>query len=200
MLRTLAFLQYINENGGPPIMQSGREQSALLNSLLLHSRINGSSTGGTEALDNGEVKSASPSFNGRVGNTTNTDGDVVVGSPIIKVEDSIDSTAPPAMPTPTPTTSASSGSGSGGGSAGGGGGGGNAVSKRETPSLTEECSMSQRHFYRTQCIRPRFTYASLIRQAICESPNKCLSLSEIYAWLQKEFLFFRQNEATWKVR
>ncbi|VDD82490.1 unnamed protein product [Mesocestoides corti] len=66
------------------------------------------------------------------------------------------------------------------------------------PGVAEECSHSQRQFYRTQCIRPRFTYASLIRQAICESPNKCLSLSEIYAWLQKEFLYFRQNEATWK--
>lgn len=72
-------------------------------------------------------------------------------------------------------------------------------SKRETQGLADECSVTQRHFYRTQCIRPRFTYASLIRQAICESPNKCLSLSEIYAWLQKEFLYFRQNEATWKV-
>ncbi len=78
-----------------------------------------------------------------------------------------------------------------------------APTKREGPSVplsvAEECSFNQRQFYRTQCIRPRFTYASLIRQAICESPNKCLSLSEIYAWLQKEFLFFRQNEATWKV-
>lgn len=67
-------------------------------------------------------------------------------------------------------------------------------------SVNEDCSFNQRQFYRTQCIRPRVTYASLIRQAICESPNRSLSLSEIYAWLQKEFLYFRQNEATWKVR
>lgn len=72
-------------------------------------------------------------------------------------------------------------------------------SKREPQNLSDECSITQRQFYRTQCIRPRFTYASLIRQAICESPNQCLSLSEIYAWLQREFLFFRHNEATWKV-
>nr|VZI30182.1 unnamed protein product [Spirometra erinaceieuropaei] len=65
-------------------------------------------------------------------------------------------------------------------------------------SVTEECSTNQRQFYRTHSVRPRFTYASLIRQAICESPNKSLSLSEIYAWLQKEFLYFKQNEATWK--
>ncbi|VDK80267.1 unnamed protein product [Dibothriocephalus latus] len=65
-------------------------------------------------------------------------------------------------------------------------------------SVTEECSTNQRQFYRTHSVRPRFTYASLIRQAICESPNKSLSLGEIYAWLQKEFLYFKQNEATWK--
>ncbi|CAL8081265.1 unnamed protein product [Calicophoron daubneyi] len=58
--------------------------------------------------------------------------------------------------------------------------------------------ITHRQFYRSHCARPRFTYATLIRQAILESPAKQLSLSAIYVWLQREFAYFRQNEATWK--
>nr|CDS24753.1 forkhead box protein P4 [Echinococcus granulosus] len=189
MTRTLAFLQYINENGGPIMMPpSSRDQALLLNNLLL-SRENGSRV--TETMDNGAPRKMSPSVGGGIkddhfNNSTNSDNGIGAGSPIVKMEDSTpanDLTPPPPPPQPSSTTSAVPTS---------------TQSKRESQSLTEECSLSQRHFYRTQCIRPRFTYASLIRQAICESPNKCLSLSEIYAWLQKEFLYFRQNEATWK--
>lgn len=60
-------------------------------------------------------------------------------------------------------------------------------------------SLTQRQFYRSHNARPRFTYATLIRQAILESPEKRLTLSAIYVWLQREFAYFRQNEATWKV-
>lgn len=60
-------------------------------------------------------------------------------------------------------------------------------------------SLAQRQYYRSHCARPRFTYANLIRQAILESPGQQLSLSAIYVWLQREFAYFRQNEATWKV-
>ncbi|KAL3311506.1 Forkhead box protein P2 [Cichlidogyrus casuarinus] len=56
----------------------------------------------------------------------------------------------------------------------------------------------ERKFFRSQCVRPRFTYAALIRQAIKESPMNQLSLNEIYTWFTNEFAFFRQNEATWK--
>ncbi|KAL5968984.1 Forkhead box protein P4 [Taenia solium] len=191
MLRTLAFLQYINENGGPIMMQpSSRDQALLLNNLLL-SRENGSEV--TETMDNGAPRKMSPSMGGGIkedhfSNSSNADNGIGTGSPLVKIEDSTsvnNSTPPPPPPSqPSSTTPVVPTS---------------TQSKRESQSLTEECSLSQRHFYRTQCIRPRFTYASLIRQAICESPNKCLSLSEIYAWLQKEFLYFRQNEATWKV-
>ncbi|TNN10290.1 Forkhead box protein, partial [Schistosoma japonicum] len=59
-------------------------------------------------------------------------------------------------------------------------------------------SLAQRQYYRSHCARPRFTYANLIRQAILESPGQQLSLSAIYVWLQREFAYFRQNEATWK--
>lgn len=46
--------------------------------------------------------------------------------------------------------------------------------------------------------RPPFTYASLIRQAILESPDQCLTLCEIYAWFMKNFIYFRDNNPTWK--
>nr|CAE51211.1 forkhead foxP [Suberites domuncula] len=46
--------------------------------------------------------------------------------------------------------------------------------------------------------RPPFTYASLIRQAILESSDQCLTLCEIYAWFMKNFVYFRDNNPTWK--
>jgi forkhead box protein P len=39
-----------------------------------------------------------------------------------------------------------------------------------------------RELYKTQDIRPPFTYASLIRQSIVESPDHQLTLNEIYKW------------------
>ncbi|XP_055342082.1 forkhead box protein P1-like isoform X4 [Paramacrobiotus metropolitanus] len=55
-----------------------------------------------------------------------------------------------------------------------------------------------RELYRTNHIRPPYTYASLIRQAIIESPDKQLTLNEIYQWFQNTFAYFRKNAATWK--
>lgn len=55
-----------------------------------------------------------------------------------------------------------------------------------------------REFYKTTDVRPPFTYASLIRQAIIESPHRQLTLNEIYQWFQATFAYFRRNEATWK--
>ncbi|XP_033745372.1 forkhead box protein P1-like isoform X2 [Pecten maximus] len=55
-----------------------------------------------------------------------------------------------------------------------------------------------RDFYKSTDVRPPFTYASLIRQAIIESPHKQLTLNEIYQWFQNTFAYFRRNEATWK--
>ena len=82
--------------------------------------------------------------------------------------------------------------------------------------LDVESEMSQnRDFYRVTDVRPPFTYAALIRQAINESPcrqvqrSACrlssdllwpqLTLNEIYNWFQANFAFFRRNAATWKV-
>lgn len=36
-------------------------------------------------------------------------------------------------------------------------------------------------------------------QAILESPEQCLTLCEIYAWFMKNFIYFRDNNPTWKV-
>ncbi|XP_043247631.1 forkhead box protein P1-like isoform X2 [Amphibalanus amphitrite] len=71
------------------------------------------------------------------------------------------------------------------------------VAERAGQDITEELSRN-REFYRTTDIRPPFTYASLIRQAIVESPDKQLTLNEIYSWFQSTFAYFRRNAATWK--
>uniref|UniRef100_A0A0A9YEI1 Forkhead box protein P4 n=1 Tax=Lygus hesperus TaxID=30085 RepID=A0A0A9YEI1_LYGHE len=55
-----------------------------------------------------------------------------------------------------------------------------------------------REFYKNADVRPPFTYASLIRQSIVESPDKQLTLNEIYNWFQNTFCYFRRNAATWK--
>ncbi|KJH43905.1 fork head domain protein [Dictyocaulus viviparus] len=55
-----------------------------------------------------------------------------------------------------------------------------------------------REFYRTNDVRPPYTYASLIRQAIMESPECQLTLNEIYTWFTETFAYFRRNAATWK--
>merc|ERR1711892_615651 len=66
-------------------------------------------------------------------------------------------------------------------------------------ALDVESEMNQnRDFYRIQDVRPPFTYAALIRQAINESPGRQLTLNEIYNWFQANFAFFRNNAATWK--
>ncbi|XP_072537825.1 forkhead box protein P3a [Salminus brasiliensis] len=52
--------------------------------------------------------------------------------------------------------------------------------------------------YKYTNIRPPFTYASMIRWAILESPEKQLTLNEIYHWFTRMFSYFRHNTATWK--
>uniref|UniRef100_A0A914YPX5 Fork-head domain-containing protein n=1 Tax=Panagrolaimus superbus TaxID=310955 RepID=A0A914YPX5_9BILA len=55
-----------------------------------------------------------------------------------------------------------------------------------------------REFYRSHDVRPPYTYASLIRQAIMESRDCQLTLNEIYQWFTETFAYFRRNAATWK--
>ncbi|GBP26705.1 Forkhead box protein P1 [Eumeta japonica] len=71
------------------------------------------------------------------------------------------------------------------------------VSDKSGVSIAGEIQRN-REFYKTADVRPPFTYASLIRQAIIESPDKQLTLNEIYNWFQTTFCYFRRNAATWK--
>ncbi|XP_052863053.1 forkhead box protein P4 [Anopheles cruzii] len=100
------------------------------------------------------------------------------------------------------------GGGGGGGSSGSGKGskGGGVRPKYYSPPDSEELNYpdvqddvhKNREFYRSHDVRPPFTYASLIRQSIIESPEKQLTLNEIYNWFQNTFCYFRRNAATWK--
>ncbi|XP_075897917.1 forkhead box protein P1-like isoform X2 [Nelusetta ayraudi] len=58
--------------------------------------------------------------------------------------------------------------------------------------------VDNKEFYLSTEVRPPFTYASLIRQAIFESPRRQLTLNEIYNWFTRNFAYFRRNAATWK--
>merc|ERR1719489_49746 len=53
-------------------------------------------------------------------------------------------------------------------------------------------------YYAVNFIRPKHTYAQLIRQAIIQTPERQMTLNEIYNWFQHKFCFFRQNGPTWK--
>uniref|UniRef100_A0A8C4RJL5 Fork-head domain-containing protein n=1 Tax=Erpetoichthys calabaricus TaxID=27687 RepID=A0A8C4RJL5_ERPCA len=53
-------------------------------------------------------------------------------------------------------------------------------------------------FYKNADVRPPFTYATLIRQAIMEAADRQLTLNEIYSWFTRTFAYFRRNAATWK--
>ncbi|CAG9136495.1 unnamed protein product [Plutella xylostella] len=71
------------------------------------------------------------------------------------------------------------------------------ISDKSGVSIAGEIQRN-REFYKSADVRPPFTYASLIRQAIIESPDKQLTLNEIYNWFQTTFCYFRRNAATWK--
>lgn len=60
--------------------------------------------------------------------------------------------------------------------------------------------LKNREYYMTHDVRPPFTYATLIRQAIIEAPDNQLTLNEVYKWFETNFLYFRKNAQTWKVR
>ncbi|XP_070193273.1 uncharacterized protein [Littorina saxatilis] len=109
-------------------------------------------------------------------------------------------------PPPLPNLMSSCGMGGNGGGVGGSnhsdrGGGGGPIRRR----VSDKCNLPisteiqrNREFYKNTDVRPPFTYASLIRQAIIESPHRQLTLNEIYQWFQATFAYFRRNEATWK--
>ncbi|XP_036068167.1 forkhead box protein P2 isoform X2 [Oryzias melastigma] len=59
-------------------------------------------------------------------------------------------------------------------------------------------SENEYELYKSADIRPPFTYATLIRQAIMDSSDMQLTLNEIYNWFTRTFAYFRRNAATWK--
>uniref|UniRef100_A0A182W4R4 Fork-head domain-containing protein n=1 Tax=Anopheles minimus TaxID=112268 RepID=A0A182W4R4_9DIPT len=118
-------------------------------------------------------------------------------------QSSLHSLSPPVTSAHGTGTMATSGPGASGKSSKGGG----AVRpKYFSPQDSDELNYpdvqddvhKNREFYRSHDVRPPFTYASLIRQAIIESPEKQLTLNEIYNWFQNTFCYFRRNAATWK--
>ncbi|XP_030624080.1 forkhead box protein P1a [Chanos chanos] len=80
-------------------------------------------------------------------------------------------------------------------------GGGGPVRKRYLDKYNvsmDQDIVQNKEFYLSAEVRPPFTYAALIRQAIFESPEKQLTLNEIYNWFTRTFAYFRRNAATWK--
>ncbi|XP_056137631.1 forkhead box protein P2-like [Lampris incognitus] len=63
--------------------------------------------------------------------------------------------------------------------------------------LSSLTSDGEYELYRNTDIRPPFTYAALIRQAIVEARDRQLTLNEIYSWFTT-FAYFKRNAATWK--
>lgn len=74
---------------------------------------------------------------------------------------------------------------------------GTPVRRRYSRSVSQDI-VDNKDFYLSTEVRPPFTYASLIRQAIFESPRQQLTLNEIYNWFTRNFAYFRRNAATWK--
>lgn len=74
---------------------------------------------------------------------------------------------------------------------------GTPVRRRYSRSVSQDI-VDNKEFYLSTEVRPPFTYASLIRQAIFESPRNQLTLNEIYNWFTRNFAYFRRNAATWK--
>ncbi|XP_059921704.1 forkhead box protein P1-B-like isoform X1 [Gadus macrocephalus] len=74
---------------------------------------------------------------------------------------------------------------------------GTPVRRRYSRSMSQDI-VDNKEFYLSTEVRPPFTYASLIRQAIYDSPRRQLTLNEIYNWFTRTFAYFRRNAATWK--
>ncbi|XP_055078517.1 forkhead box protein P1-like [Periophthalmus magnuspinnatus] len=69
---------------------------------------------------------------------------------------------------------------------------------RQHPLVYSLSSEKEYELYKNTDIRPPFTYATLIRQAIMEAADMQLTLNEIYNWFTRTFAYFRRNAATWK--
>ncbi|XP_044047722.1 forkhead box protein P2-like isoform X2 [Siniperca chuatsi] len=73
-----------------------------------------------------------------------------------------------------------------------------AIRRHHHPLVYSLSSENEYELYKNTDIRPPFTYATLIRQAIMETSDMQLTLNEIYNWFTRTFAYFRRNAATWK--
>ncbi|CAI5665414.1 forkhead box protein P2 [Oreochromis niloticus] len=70
--------------------------------------------------------------------------------------------------------------------------------RRNHPLVYSLSSENEYELYKNTDLRPPFTYATLIRQAIMEASDMQLTLNDIYNWFTRTFAYFRRNAATWK--
>ncbi|XP_077166435.1 hepatocyte nuclear factor 3-beta isoform X2 [Paroedura picta] len=78
---------------------------------------------------------------------------------------------------------------------GGGGGGGGAYGQAGGLGRSRDAKSYRRSYTHA---KPPYSYISLITMAIQQSPNKMLTLSEIYQWIMDLFPFYRQNQQRWQ--
>lgn len=50
------------------------------------------------------------------------------------------------------------------------------------------------------CEKPPFSYAELIKRAIEASPQRKMTLNEIYQWICEHFPYYRDGHSGWKVK
>uniref|UniRef100_A0ABM5GA52 Hepatocyte nuclear factor 3-beta n=1 Tax=Pogona vitticeps TaxID=103695 RepID=A0ABM5GA52_9SAUR len=77
----------------------------------------------------------------------------------------------------------------------GGGGGGGAYGQAAGLGRSRDAKSYRRSYTHA---KPPYSYISLITMAIQQSPNKMLTLSEIYQWIMDLFPFYRQNQQRWQ--
>nr|XP_056718698.1 hepatocyte nuclear factor 3-beta [Euleptes europaea] len=77
----------------------------------------------------------------------------------------------------------------------GGGGGGGAYGPAAALGRSRDAKSYRRSYTHA---KPPYSYISLITMAIQQSPNKMLTLSEIYQWIMDLFPFYRQNQQRWQ--
>jgi len=49
-------------------------------------------------------------------------------------------------------------------------------------------------------LKPPFSYATMIAQAIFSSDEEKLTLNNIYGWIQDKYAFYRHSNSGWQVR
>ncbi|XP_054841597.1 hepatocyte nuclear factor 3-beta [Eublepharis macularius] len=76
-----------------------------------------------------------------------------------------------------------------------GGGGGGAYGQAAGLGRSRDAKSYRRSYTHA---KPPYSYISLITMAIQQSPNKMLTLSEIYQWIMDLFPFYRQNQQRWQ--